>query len=185
MKHTSVSNSCRRPRNGRRRGNTSTVIVCLSQKTVYPRRAKPLTPRCVFYPHKHSPCTHFFAVPRHLHIVFVCRIFVCGSWMVYFLLCCKPWEAVRMTRLNSAQGPKFRCRKCRKLLVTARNIIAMPDDPGGVASFSFRRRTHPAGKAAPTAEAGSLFVEPMRWMTGIHAPSGKLYCPRHDPTRPT
>eukprot|EP00892_Ulva_mutabilis_P004666 jgi/Ulvmu1/2571/UM014_0022.1 len=77
----------------------------------------------------------------------------------------------------TAQGSKFRCRKCRSLIATSRNIITVPDDAGGAASFSFRRKSYAVAKAAPTAESGSIFVEPMRWMVGIHAPAGKLYCP--------
>lgn len=99
------------------------------------------------------------------------------------------------------QGPLYRCRKCRKLLATSSNTVPV-EATAGHKLFAFRRRGpggsgDPEGDEAAHAEKGeeggsggdgggggdgsgtSLFVQPMRWMSGavIGSVSGKLYCP--------
>lgn len=81
------------------------------------------------------------------------------------------------------QGNTFRCRSCRTLLATASNTITVPHGAEAGDTFLLRRgggSSNSKGNSADAGQvvgAGSLFVEPLRWMQGLHAVSGKLYCP--------
>jgi dual specificity phosphatase 12 len=85
---------------------------------------------------------------------------------------------------------RYRCRKCRQLLATERNIIPTT----GVGRRILRRQRYnqqqqqQGGAAADAAEAqglaggleqGSVFTEPLLWMSDqvVGPVQGKLYCP--------
>lgn len=70
----------------------------------------------------------------------------------------------------------YRCRKCRGVLASSKNTIAVTPGPGPLA-FSWRKRDK---EAAPPAEP-SVFVEPLAWMSSTLSQGetqGKLYCPK-------
>lgn len=82
------------------------------------------------------------------------------------------------------QVVRYRCRKCRQLVATERNVI--PQE--GVGRRIFRRRQPPqplAGAAAADVDAhgsmehGAVFLEPIAWMGDqvVGPVQGKLYCP--------
>jgi hypothetical protein len=91
---------------------------------------------------------------------------------------CIMQPACTVEQLAARVQVSYRCRTCRTLVATSRNTITVPDPSKSEVEvqFAFRRRRGLKG-AAPTADAGSLFVEPLRWMKGLHEVSGKLYCP--------
>ncbi|KAF6264080.1 HAD-like domain-containing protein [Scenedesmus sp. NREL 46B-D3] len=85
---------------------------------------------------------------------------------------------------------RYRCRKCRQLLATERNVIPT----AGVGRRTFRRQRYSQlqqqeEQAVPDAaeqqgsvgglEQGSVFTEPLAWMCGqvVGPVQGKLYCP--------
>lgn len=77
----------------------------------------------------------------------------------------------------------YRCRKCRSLVATSRNIIEV-DSKSKQEAFSWRKRQKEVGLVASSvgeeAPSGDIFVEPLKWMTTVlegHL-QGKLYCPR-------
>eukprot|EP00879_Flechtneria_rotunda_P030268 GHRR01032881.1.p1 GENE.GHRR01032881.1~~GHRR01032881.1.p1 ORF type:complete len:356 (+),score=106.91 GHRR01032881.1:23-1090(+) len=99
------------------------------------------------------------------------------------------------------QLARYRCRKCRQLLVTEHNVVSQ----AGVGHCTFRRQQrqqfqsqqqlhqkqqedlntqqndlYPAVNSQVGLEQGSVFVEPMLWMRDqITGPvQGKLYCPK-------
>lgn len=103
-------------------------------------------------------------------------------------------------RIFCLQLTRYRCRKCRQLVATERNVI--PADAGvghrvfhgqrwntpapGAAGAADAADTNggldlPAGAAAPAGGGGdsSLFLEPLSWMEAaiVGAVQGKLYCP--------
>ena len=72
----------------------------------------------------------------------------------------------------------YRCRKCRVLLASGRNAIAVAPGPGP-AAFAWRKRDKQPAAAAEGAEP-AVFVEPLAWMAETLAQGqtqGKLYCP--------
>ncbi|KAJ2779926.1 tyrosine protein phosphatase yvh1 [Coemansia javaensis] len=89
-------------------------------------------------------------------------------------------------RLRDGSGARLvRCRKCRKPLVDATNII--DHEPGaGQAEFSYKRRAdNNSGTHTPHAfplnhACSSLFVEPMDWMAGVGegAVENLITCPK-------
>lgn len=83
------------------------------------------------------------------------------------------------------QVVRYRCRKCRQLVATERNVI--PQE--GVGRRIFRRRQQqqpPAAGAAAVGDAdgpgsmehGAVFLEPIAWMGDqvVGPVQGKLYC---------
>jgi hypothetical protein len=78
--------------------------------------------------------------------------------------------------LSCMQLTVYRCRQCRYLLTTSRNVVVVQSGPGQEV-FPFRKRDK-AATAAQASGAGALFIEPMQWMQGLHEISGKLYCPK-------
>ncbi len=84
----------------------------------------------------------------------------------------------------SLQLVRYRCRKCRQLIATERNVI--PQE--GVGHRIFRRRQPPQPSQPPAAaatdgqgsiEQGAVFLEPISWMGDqvVGPVQGKLYCP--------
>jgi len=84
------------------------------------------------------------------------------------------------------QVVRYRCRKCRQLIATERNVI--PQE--GVGRRIFRRQQHRPQQEASTAaakdadaqgnmEQGAVFLEPISWMADqvVGPVQGKLYCP--------
>lgn len=78
--------------------------------------------------------------------------------------------------LYRVQATLYRCRKCRRLLASSQHVVDVREG-GGQAAFPFRKRDS-APKAGDVADAGCVFVQPLRWMQGLYQLSGKLYCPR-------
>ncbi len=96
---------------------------------------------------------------------------------------------------GKGQATLYRCRKCRKLLATADNILET-EVGGQAAGFAWHKRDkYPKerldgnigfGGGGGTSEGvegvnqGGIFVEPLRWMSQILSEGhiqGKLYCP--------
>lgn len=91
--------------------------------------------------------------------------------------------------LHCLQLVRYRCRKCRKVIATERNVI--PQE--GVGRRIFRRRQQPqqpppaaaaagdteGGAAGGSMEQGAVFLEPISWMGDqvVGPVQGKLYCP--------
>lgn len=86
------------------------------------------------------------------------------------------------------QVVRYRCRKCRQLIATERNVV--PQE--GVGRRIFRRQQHrqQQQEASSTAaardadgqgnmEQGAVFLEPISWMADqvVGPVQGKLYCP--------
>ena len=76
----------------------------------------------------------------------------------------------------------YRCRSCRTNLATSDNIMVDVSVGTGKDGFSWRKRTkdalHQSCTYSKDGDVGSIFVEPLRWMSGItESNQGKLYCP--------
>ena len=66
------------------------------------------------------------------------------------------------------QPVTYRCRKCRRLLATDRNVVRVPE-----------AKPERGAKYGQTGhQSAKIFVEPMAWMEGINDGDvqGKLYC---------
>ncbi|KAJ1931446.1 tyrosine protein phosphatase yvh1, partial [Linderina pennispora] len=80
---------------------------------------------------------------------------------------------------------QWRCKKCRRPLVTEANVLEHQPGPGQVA-FSWNKR-NASGVDTPHAfpqnrACSSLFIEPMAWMEGVDAGlvENKVCCPKCD-----
>jgi hypothetical protein len=101
--------------------------------------------------------------------VFKCqaaRSFVCRNTVLAQVFCASGAQPVTL----------YRCRKCRRLLVTSDNVV-------DVEAVGSRKRTEFSGSGPRSATAAvdesSLFVEPVRWMEAIVTDvRGKLHCPK-------
>lgn len=71
----------------------------------------------------------------------------------------------------------YRCRQCRHLLMSSRNVVQVSDGAGQEA-FPFRKRDK-AAQGSQAGGAGAVFIEPMQWMEGLWQIAGKLYCPKY------
>ena len=88
---------------------------------------------------------------------------------------------------STTPGILYRCRSCRTSLATSMNIMVDVSVGTGKDGFSWRKRTKDALVQSHTTTAynnnnnndvGSIFVEPLRWMSGIkQGNQGKIYCP--------
>lgn len=68
--------------------------------------------------------------------------------------------------VGSSRAPAYRCKKCRRIVALPENIV--DHIPGeGETSFEWhkRRSGNPFNKSDES-ECSSIFVEPLRWMTG-------------------
>ena len=88
--------------------------------------------------------------------------------------------------LTTVQLVRYRCRKCRKVFATERNVI--PQEGVGRRIFRRWQQPPPAAAAAVDAEGGAtggsmeqgaVFLEPISWMGDqvVGPVQGKLYCP--------
>lgn len=88
---------------------------------------------------------------------------------------------------ESIPGTSYRCRSCRTCLATSYNIMVDVSVGTGKEGFSWRKRakdalqkqkSHSDAYLESHGDIGSIFVEPLRWMSGITENNqGKLYCP--------
>lgn len=75
----------------------------------------------------------------------------------------------------------YRCRSCRLLLATSENLVESSQEQEA-RGFAWRKRdsNQRMQQMQPQSGGGGIFVEPLRWMSGIvdGAVQGKLYCPK-------
>lgn len=75
-------------------------------------------------------------------------------------------EAQSSQQVDNFYARAYRCKKCRRLVALQENVV--DHIPGeGETSFDWRKRKsgNPFNKSEE-AECSSVFVEPLRWMTG-------------------
>lgn len=88
----------------------------------------------------------------------------------------------RERQASTIPGTWYRCRSCRTSLASLMNIMVDVSVGTGKDGFSWRKRTKDAlqyhNSHSNDSEVGSIFVEPLRWMSGIKdSNQGKIYCP--------
>jgi len=96
----------------------------------------------------------------------------------------EPTTAVLDSSSSSSSKVYYRCRSCRILIASWKNIMAGVSVGRGGEEFSWKKRSKDAKLAQHSASeeqtgtSTSIFVEPLRWMKGITEENqGKLYCP--------
>jgi dual specificity phosphatase 12 len=94
---------------------------------------------------------------------------------------CAPEE--EQGKLKGEANPRtiYRCRSCRLLIATSENLMESSQEQEA-RGFAWKKRdsNQQNQQNQPQPGGGGIFVEPLRWMSGIvdGAVQGKLYCPK-------
>ncbi|KAF5750297.1 dual specificity protein phosphatase 12-like [Tripterygium wilfordii] len=89
-----------------------------------------------------------------------------------------PAEVEKSPVRGKNRAPAYRCKKCRRVVALQENVVDHVPGEGETSFTWHKRRSSNLFNKSDEFECSSIFVEPLKWMTGVEegALEGKLSC---------